>query len=119
MKRVIDNIDIFPTRLAEAIGNAHVFNIEFERNDILSVPTLKKYLTGAKYPDALTLARIATYLDTSTDFLLGLSSVKTLPGRWIVVDDKSCVCSNCGCPGKNTYRYCPTCGKEMNLEWTT
>ena len=115
MKQEVSNIDIFPKRLGEALGDAHAFNMDLQRREIVSAPTLAKYLKGDRIPDALILAKLASYLEVSADYLLGLSSVKKLPGRW-EKEGNNYICSHCGNKGLNHYRYCPTCGTEMNIE---
>lgn len=113
MKHEVDNIDIFPARLAEALGQAHAFNISLQRDGIVSAATLKKYLEGTRIPDALILAKLASYLEVSSDYLLGLSSVMELPARWMPIGEEF-RCSHCENKGKQYYKFCPTCGKEMN-----
>ena len=115
MTEPVKNIDIFPQRLGEALGDAHAFNLDLQRREIVSAPTLARYLKGDRIPDALVLARLASYLEVSADYLLGLSSVKKLPARWVYHTD-GYRCSHCSNKGIPTYRYCPTCGKEMNIE---
>lgn len=115
MAKPVDNIDIFCERLAEVLGDKHVHKLELERANVVSAPTLRRYLSGEAMPNALVLAKLASYLEVSADYLLGLSSKKSLPPRWIF-DADGPVCSYCGSSGNTWYSFCPTCGKEMNVE---
>lgn len=115
MAKPVEDIDIFPERLAEAIGDKRVHKMNLQHADVVSAPTLRRYLSGDAMPNALVLARLASYLEISSDYLLGLSSIKTLPPRWIFYDGEA-ICSNCGNRGNTWYSYCPTCGKAMNVE---
>ena len=115
MAKPVEDIDIFAERLAEVIGDKHVHKMDLQHADVVSAPTLRRYLAGEAIPNALALAKLASYLEVSADYLLGLSSIKTLPPRWIF-DDGEVICSYCGNSGNTWYSFCPTCGKEMNVE---
>lgn len=115
MAKPVDDIDIFQERLAEVLGEKHIFKMTLQHANVVSAPTLRRYLSGEAIPNALALARLASYLEVSTDYLLGLSSISKLPPRWIFKDGE-CRCSHCSNQGQTWYNYCPTCGKEMNID---
>lgn len=116
MRILPNDIDIFADRLADLMYDRKVTATDLEEAGVVVKSTLYKIIRKVHAPHTLTVARLATYFDVSADWLLGLSNIKkpSVP-RWIF-EDGECICSNCGGSGMGHYHYCPTCGKEMDVE---
>lgn len=67
-------------RIRKLLTEKHITQRVMANDLHLSPATINGYLQARRLPDCETLARIAAYLDTSADYLLGTASVDTRPG---------------------------------------
>lgn len=66
----------FNIRLENLIQEKNVSQKQLAIDMHVSKSTINGYITGYREPDFEMLVRLATYLDSSTDYLLGLSDEK-------------------------------------------
>lgn len=66
----------FNIRLENLIEEKNVSQKQLAIDLHVSKSTINGYITGYREPDFEMLVRLATYLDSSTDYLLGLSNEK-------------------------------------------
>lgn len=66
----------FNIRLENLIEEKNVSQKQLAIDLHVSKSTINGYITGYREPDFAMLTRLATYLDSSTDYLLGLSDEK-------------------------------------------
>lgn len=102
----------FVERLNGLLWESHTSMAALSRN-ICSKGTIENYCNGKNMPTSETLQKICQFFNCSCDYLLGLSSVKELPPQWVPFDE-DVICSRCHSKGNVFYRYCPSCGREMN-----
>lgn len=68
---------IFPTRLRELMEKGKISQPQLAAAVGVQRQTISNYACGQSSPDWETLVRIAEFFDVSSDYLIGLSSVKT------------------------------------------
>lgn len=66
-------VEGFPERLKQAIEESGLSHVDILRRTGISKSTFYCYLDGSKSPQGLHIARLATCLHVSSDFLLGIS----------------------------------------------
>ena len=115
MRKIPDNIDVFHARLNQVIEDSNINVAELEKMGVVSKTAIYNYRYTTRLPNSLVLARLSVYFNVSADWLLGLTNIKFRHLPCWIYDDGKYVCSDCGCMGKNTYSYCPNCGKMMDI----
>ena len=108
--------EIFPARLKQLMVERELIPADFYHDGVIGQEIVRRYLEGQHSPTAYSLARIATYLNVSVDYLLGLSDCRTLPPKWIEGKDSAVMCSHCHGAGLSTFKYCPNCGRQMQVD---
>lgn len=73
----------------------------------LSATTLNGYIKNRRQPDATTLIRLASYFNTTTDFIYGVSSIKEPPTSPYSAEERHLI---------NIYRSIPEDKKMLFLE---
>ena len=66
-------VEGFPERLKQAIEDSGLSHVDILRRTGISKSTFYCYLDGSVSPQGLHIARLATCLHVSSDFLLGIS----------------------------------------------
>ena len=69
----------FATRLQEARKRKHLKQREMAEHLQIGIRSYQNYEGGERRPDYETLVTLATYLDVTTDYLLGLSDTPKGP----------------------------------------
>ena len=65
-------LEQFPIRLKSALKDAGMTQKDLAETAQVFDGNISRYVNGKRYPSAITLARIASVLNVSTDYLLGL-----------------------------------------------
>ena len=114
-RRTIHDPEIIRDRLKELFKNKEIRDAYLEQDGIVSAYSIKSYCRGDTYPNSQTLQSICSYFGVSADWVLGISSIKTLAYGWIW-DSVAEVwrCPYCYGMGEPHYHYCPECGKQVN-----
>lgn len=97
----------FGERLNLLISIRGLHKTEIAKNINVAPNTLSGYLQNNRHPDYSTLKRLARYLGTSTDYLLGLSSHESANHSQLSDDEEALV---------DMYRYMSPEGKEMFMD---
>lgn len=74
------NTDVFGKRLAELRKEKGITQTELSKILDIQRVTIAKYETGERAPSIDNLISFAEYFDVPTDYLLGLSKVKSYDG---------------------------------------
>ena len=70
-------------RIRRVLKEKHITQRELAAALYLTPSTINGYIQARRLPDCETLARIAIYLDTSTDYLLGITGQDEPPNVFI------------------------------------
>lgn len=114
-KRTISDPDIFAERLAAILKEKGIAKTTLEKDGIININTLYSYLSGEIMPSARILQSLCSYVGVSADYLLGISNVKDPVKSWTFTKGMWC-CPYCNEAGEPGNRFCPNCGRRLNVE---
>lgn len=114
-KRTITDPDIFAKRLGAILKEKGIAKTTLEKDGIININTLYSYLAGEIMPSARILQSLCSYVGVSADYLLGISNVKDPVKSWVFIKGMWC-CPYCNEAGEPGNRFCPNCGRRLNVE---
>lgn len=77
MKKPSEQNSTFPTRFRELMDQTHTTQEKLSQICDVTRQAISQWRNGITRPDLLYLTKIAKYFSVSTDYLLGLTDVKT------------------------------------------
>ncbi len=97
----------FGTRLSYLLEMEQISQQQLSQELNISPSTLNGYLKNRRQPDYKTLQRVAAYFGTSTDYLLGMTSVRESPAGSLSSEESHLV---------DMYRLMTDTGQSMMMD---
>ena len=106
--------ELIASRLMEVIGGPGDHGGKKLYDDgLISASSIGSYRRGEFAPSARNLQMICSYFNVSADYILGLSSIKEIPKKWIF-SEGMWRCPHCGEAGEPNFNFCPNSGRQEN-----